>query len=290
LAVGAFGALASCNSTTTALVYTPVTGILIKSPQLVAGHGCGTAPDQIYAYVAVLTYTAAPNVPYTSIVVPCYADGLFSNLQPYPQLEGGPHAYDYTLFVYAYNAQAFPPELACNPPNATGGCPGDSWDAAVTASIDAGIEPKHTPNWTTTCHATEYLGIPVLADCQPLEPTTATITIGTQDFPLSDGGTVTCGKDYDEVVASWNLEGDAGASDAGGASSVPCPSPVVISPAQPGATYGIDLALVSTSAPDAEAGDAEAGANVNVAKLTCTATAVAGLDAGASCAPAQLVR
>jgi hypothetical protein len=292
-------ALGSCNSTTTALIYTPVTGILIKSSELVEGHGCGTAPDQIYAYVAVLAYAASPNIPYTSIVVPCYSDGLFSNLQPDP--DGGLHPYDYTLFVYAYNAQSFPPELACGPPNTTGGCPGDSWDAAVTASPDAGVEPKHAPNWTTLCHATEYLGIPVLADCRPLEPAIAAITIGTQAFPLSDGGTLTCHKDYDEVVASWNVEGDSGAGDAGGTATLPCPSPVVISPAQPGAAYAIDLGLVSNGAPDAEAGAdagaesgadvAEAGANVaNVATVSCTATAVAGSDASASCAPAQLVR
>jgi hypothetical protein len=154
---------AGCTSTSTAVVYTPITGIVVRSSELLAGHGCGTNPDQVYAYAAVLAPAETPQVPYTSTVTPCYADAVLSNLQS----EAG--TFDYVLYIYAYNYQSFPPELACTPPRLHQNCPGD-YPEASTAPDASDVEPLYAPNWETTCRAVEQQGIPVLADCLPLEP------------------------------------------------------------------------------------------------------------------------
>jgi hypothetical protein len=180
LSAGLAGALAACTSSSAAVIYTPITGIVIRSSELVAGHGCGTGPDQVYAYVAILSFADAPDgaridggepVPYVSTVVPCYADGVLSNLQ------SPSGAYDYVLHIYAYNYASFPPSLACTPPRYGLDCPGD-YPEASTDPDASGIEPRYPPTWETTCTATEQQGIPVLADCLPLEPSGA----------ASDGG------------------------------------------------------------------------------------------------------
>jgi hypothetical protein len=165
MAVALACAFSGCTNNVTALVYTPVTGILIRSADLVAGHGCGTAPGQVYAYVAVVAPQDAPNVATQSTVISCYADGVLSNL-PY---DGGSN-YEvaitpYILHIYAYDYASFPTALACAPPIANSACPGDIPDAAIT------VVDQHAPTWTTTCVAGELPGEPLLADCKPLEPT-----------------------------------------------------------------------------------------------------------------------
>ncbi len=228
MGVAAPCAFGGCVATTTASVYTPITGVIIRSSQLVAGHGCGTGPDQVYAYVAVLAdifplpqggVDAASangivtpdgivsNVPFQSTVVPCYADGILSNLQP---PDGG--TFDFQVYIYAYNYSSFPPSLACTPPRTNGNCPGD-FTTATTAGLgtrDSGIPPRYPPNWTTTCTATEQQGIPVLAACGPLEPGGA----GTgSDDGGGAGGQVGDGGDAGAPA------GDGGGSDGGQASA-----------------------------------------------------------------------
>jgi hypothetical protein len=169
LAVGAACAFGGCTNTVTALVYTPITGIVIRSADLVAGHGCGTAPGQVYAYSAVLAQPLAPDVAIASTVVYCYSDGVLSNLDYYDAGADQPNnVYDITIYAYEYGS--FPADLACSPPISNGACPGDSPDAtiAATRSVDGGILPR----WTTTCVASQIPGEPSLAECKPLEPTT----------------------------------------------------------------------------------------------------------------------
>src|ERR1700745_1041166 len=86
-ACGAALPLAGCPTTDTTASYTPITGILIRSSSLVAGHGCGTGPGQIYRYAAILYY--APDAgggpgPVEAGVFDCFTDGIFSNLPATP--------------------------------------------------------------------------------------------------------------------------------------------------------------------------------------------------------------
>jgi hypothetical protein len=273
--------LAGCPTTSTLTAYTPITGIVIHSADLVAGHGCGMGQDQVYKYVAVLAYSDSNRqadgstkpttsiVPYSSTVVSCYADGIFSNLQP----STTSNPYDFTVYVYAYNAASFPPALACTPDSA-GGCPGDN-PCSTATPCDAGVEPRYPPSWTATCSAIEQAGVPALATCGRLEPVTAptTITIGTQAFPTTDGGVVSCRTDYDFAAATSLSFGDAGVPPE--ASAVECPAPIVLPVAATAAPYAIEVSLTR--------GDAGA----EIARPTCTATTTPGNTTYAVCSPAK---
>ncbi len=219
----AIPASGGCTNTSTATLYTPITGIVIRSSDLVAGHGCGTGPDQVYAYVAVLAHAVSPGVPYTSIVVPCYTDGVLSNLQPAIVTDDAGNSFDlldYKLYIFAYNSRSFPASLACTPPQLTGNCPGDQPDASArAAAVDGGtILPIHPPNWTTTCTAIEQQGIPVLADCEPLEPAAgASGDAGAFDGGMTDAGAADSGGADGAATDGAASNADASdATDAGG--------------------------------------------------------------------------
>jgi hypothetical protein len=178
LGITAACAFGGCTNNVTALAYTPITGVVIHSQDLVAGHGCGMGPGQVYAYVAVLSQQNMPDVPEVSTVVNCYTDGVLSNLGYDAGAHPAPDAamFAYYLHIYAYDYASFPPSLACTPPIANGVCPGDNPDATTLAAQsggEAGIPPRYPPTWTTTCTANEYAGEPMLANCKPLEPTAA---------------------------------------------------------------------------------------------------------------------
>jgi hypothetical protein len=302
--VGATAAmLAGCPSSPTTATYTPITGIVIASSDLVAGHGCGTGPDQVYKYVAVLAQAATPSVPYTSLVVPCDSNAQFSNLAS----DSGD--FEYRIYIFAYNFASFPPSLLCTPGHFDGGgCPGDvpSATAAAGNTQDAAITPIFPPNWTTQCTAIEPAGVSEVATCAPLEPTDAgsspaSITVSSLSFQVAGGGDIlACPQNYQTMGATLSIiDGGAppdAAPDAGpdvsadaiadanpesgtvGPSPIPtvsCPSPLVISPAVPNVTYAIDIVL----------GAGDGGA---VAHTTCTATTVPGFDTDAVCAPVEL--
>jgi hypothetical protein len=170
LAVAAACAFGACTNNVTVLAYTPITGIVIRSQDLIAGHGCGTGRDQVYAYIAVLAQRNFPDHPFQSTVVFCYSDGVLSNLVWDAGADAGTGVgaefyYDYVLSIYAYNYESFPKALACTPPISNSTCPGADLDAAAAATT------AHPPTWTTTCTAEEVAGEPAIAHCNPLEPT-----------------------------------------------------------------------------------------------------------------------
>ncbi len=167
LASGAFG----CNSTITTLIYTPVTGIAIDTASLVSGIGCGTGAGEVYKYAVVLSYASdagaaggdagGGNVVISS-VFDCFADGLFSNLPVSPA-----GSTSFTLAVFAFDAATFPPQLACS------GAPGGPQGVRCPGDTPANVAPfESIANWTTTCTATQVVGVTVPAVCQPLVPRT----------------------------------------------------------------------------------------------------------------------
>jgi len=191
LGAAATVALAGCPTAATSTAYTPVTGILIRSATLVAGHGCGTGPGQVFRYAALLSYAdeaGAPlGPPVYSGVFDCFADGLLSNLSA-----SDANDYAFSVQIYAWDAADFPSVLACASGANTGPqpCPGDD-PATVSANVG-------TPTWTTTCEANQESGVSALAVCGPLAATS----------PGDDGG----GGTGDAAPASE--AGDAG-SDSG---------------------------------------------------------------------------
>lgn len=214
-AAGAYG----CAQTAPTVPYTPVTGIDLPSMSIVAGHGCGIRPDQVYRYVAV-AYTPPeagtpqdPAAVAASSLIDCFVDGLFSNL------DGGPVAAmtgqaPFGVAVFAYNKCSFPPGLACtsNPVS----CPAQ--DAAVALGPAAAAA-----NWTTTCTATQVAGITAVAACAPLEPTEAGASCpedggadGGADGATGDGEAGD-GEAGDAASGEGGEGGDGGSSDAGDA-------------------------------------------------------------------------
>jgi hypothetical protein len=159
-------ALAGCPNTASTSIYTPPTGIQIDSQQLVAGIGCGSGPGQVYAYAAIVGPPekdggdGTQGTPYASGVFDCFSDALFMNL---PSPDGGPT--DFGLNIFAYDRASFPAELAnCENVPLTQTCAGD--DASVVNRF------KSQATWKTYCRATQYQGVPQVAQCQfPLEPT-----------------------------------------------------------------------------------------------------------------------
>src|SRR5258708_29252921 len=93
-------ALTGCPSVTTTTGYTPITGIVIRSSALVAGYGCGTGPNQVYAYAALVAVAsnAKPTVPILGSVFTCFTDGVFENLNP---SDGG--SLDFAVSIFAYD-------------------------------------------------------------------------------------------------------------------------------------------------------------------------------------------
>ncbi|HEY5243975.1 MAG TPA: hypothetical protein VIJ22_20980 [Polyangiaceae bacterium] len=284
LAVAATGLLAGCPAAATTTAYTPITGILIRSSSLVAGYGCGTGDDQVFQYGAFLSYvddvdagTHGPAV--YSGVFDCYSDGIFSNL---PTDDAG--SLNFSLTIVAWNQTSFPvTTLSCDPSSVGEAgfttCPGDSPDTLVNN--------EGTPNWLTTCTATQESGVSVLAVCAPLTPTKAgasdagsgeasaetdapaagaAVVVDTHGFVAADGGTLVCGSDYQNVRATYS-----GAQS--GIVSAECPAPLSIAPPTvAGGAYSLTVELFQSG--------------VAVAQTVCQATASATGPTTASCAPA----
>jgi len=160
-------ALAGCPNTASTSIYTPPTGIQIDSQDLVAGVGCGPGPGQVYRYAVVLGPperdggAGTPGPAIASGVFNCYSDAIFTNL---PSPDGG--ATQFGLNIYAYDKAAFPEALGgCEYSSLSSACPGD--DAAVVQRFES------EATWKTWCMATQFQGVPQVAQCGELVPTGA---------------------------------------------------------------------------------------------------------------------
>lgn len=152
-------AVAGCPSTATSVPYTPITGIEVRASDVTVGHGCGTGADQVYKYAAVVSYQDSGK-PIAAGVFDCFADAIFSNLQPDDM-----GSLTFNVAVYAYNAATFPSALApctpqqMQPPN-----------SCATEDAGAVLSLGEMANWTTTCTATQPIGATQVASCCPLVP------------------------------------------------------------------------------------------------------------------------
>ena len=266
--VGAASVLAgaagvACSGTaSTAGIYTPITGVLVRSDALVSGIGCGTKSDQVFKYVAVVLLDGQTlNVGGTGVglVSDCFADAKFANLPARPD-----GTLTVTVQIYAFSQQSYLAQQA------------KGLDLAAT---DWTQLQKFSPTYKASCEATQQQNVEVLAVCNPLRAGgPATVRIDTTQFAsASDAGTpLLCknaqGKpqDYTTVQAFYSVGGAAGEL-----SHVDCPDPIVISPAAAPATYTLDLQLVDPT-----------GVRV-VGTARCHATTIPGLETIATCDPAQ---
>jgi len=269
-AVFAGSTLTGCPNSDSGFVYTPVTGIKVEAATLVAGHGCGTGPGQVYKYAVVLTYDdeAGPqSVPAYAGVFDCFTDALFANLQA-----DDSGSLSFNLNIYAYDRASYPQALD---------------DVAFADDAGAVEQVASAATWTTTCTATQQTGISVVALCQPLEPVggspeagpvdggdagpeAGSIVVDTHGFVLAEGGAITCGASPDSGVPGF----DSVTASYGQTITVACPAPIQIAPDTPGAAYSIALGMNR--------------ADAQVATAQCSATAVAGQAVQAACGTATL--
>jgi hypothetical protein len=202
--------LAGCPTTAATTTFVPITGVVIKSAALVTGFGCGQGPTEVFRYVAVLNYAVPPDAaagsptpvgqgsPWTN-VFDCFTDGVFENL---PALNGN---LDFTVAVYAYDQAAYeaaglPPDLGC-----AAGAPPDG-AACPLGNLAFSTAQANQASWTTTCQATEQLGVPVLAVCAPLTSQFPAADAGIDAGDAGDGGT--------EDAPSTSADAEAGTPEA----------------------------------------------------------------------------
>ncbi len=256
----ALAGMTACGATTTTTTaFTPITGVLVRSDALVSGFGCGTRPDQIYKFAAVVTQgneTLTIGGVGVGLLSDCFADAKFANL-----VAGPDGTLSFAVQIYAFSKEAYLAQQQ------------RGLDTAVT---DWSKLQKFRPTYKTSCRATQQQDVEVLAVCDPLRSGgPASIRIDTTQFPTATGGTLKCQdqgkpKDYATVQAFYSVNGAPGEL-----APVTCPEPVVVTPAAAPATYTLDLVLVDLT-----------GVRV-VGTVRCTATTIPGLESTATCTPAQ---
>jgi hypothetical protein len=280
----------ACASSSPTTGITPITGVVIRSESLIAGHGCGRGNEQVFKYLAVVT-NVDPSFPpggsplsYAQ-VFDCFADGAFVNLVASPSGK-----LDFNVEIFLYNADDYAAHVG---------------DGAIQTiqrvppqiNPDTGTIPNPPPStWSTTCTATQQQNVVVLAVCRPLSggplpapadagvdgavdgavdaavdaasdaASAGQIQIPTSSFARADGGTFACGTDYDTTRAFFQ-----GGTAVGQTGSTSCPQPLVVSPALPNVTYTLNVTL--------EKGGAA------IARPTCTAATLPGQSVTATCTP-----
>ncbi len=159
---------AACNASSTTTTFTPITGIEIRSGELVGPLGCGTG-DEVFRYAAVVTYAPDAGVvsdagaPTWTNIFDCFADGVFENLPGSPT---GSVTFDIAIYAWtqsAYDAVGLPASLGCPEGTSPSICTPST--TGLTATQTAGAV------WMAQCTATQQSGAPVFAVCPPLEPT-----------------------------------------------------------------------------------------------------------------------
>jgi hypothetical protein len=173
----------ACATTGTTTAYTPITGIVIASSALVSGYGCGAGDDQVFRYVATISFAAsadaAPEAPVTGVpstnIFDCFTDGVFENL---PTSSNGSQAFTVSVFAYnkkSYDQASLPSDLGCVPGMAADGA------VCVDGSQSVTRREEELASWTATCTATQLAGVPVLAVCPPLAAPNAAVDGGPRD-------------------------------------------------------------------------------------------------------------
>ncbi len=161
---------------------TPITGIVVRAQSLVAGHGCGTGPDQIYKYSVVVSAfdeAGATEVFIAGGTYDCFADATFVNLC---SSSSGNYVFNVNVYAFtqaAWNSDGGLPEtqvqtlLATHPSyctNDAGHVSPLQSDQTVRPDNDGGLDQQlqSKASFTTTCTATQESSAEVVAVCAPV--------------------------------------------------------------------------------------------------------------------------
>ncbi len=151
---------------------TPTTGIVVRADDLVAGYGCGTGPNQIYQYAAVVSTVAEGGAQPLFVAggaYPCYADATFINLcaSTSGSLTFNVEVYAFTQAQWAAVGAGLPAQLSIEPSYCNS-------DASVVPTLyeDGGqgllARLESSASLVTTCTATQQENIEVEAVCNAL--------------------------------------------------------------------------------------------------------------------------
>jgi hypothetical protein len=158
----------ACGSGDTSGI-TPITGIVVRADDLVAGHGCGTGPDQVYKYSVVVS--TVPEVGQDPAFIAggtfdCFADATFVNL-----CASTNGSLTFNVEVYAFTQAQYA---------GVGATPGELADDPSYCSLDGGPVPldvdactarnalRAEASFAASCTATQQSNIEVVAVCSPL--------------------------------------------------------------------------------------------------------------------------
>jgi hypothetical protein len=170
----------ACGSGNTTGI-TPLTGIVVRADDLVAGHGCGTGPDQIYGYaVIVSTFTegGAGAVFIAGGASPCYADATFINLcaSTSGSLAFNVQVYAFTEAQWNLQSQLLNPPVN-SPVQALSAlesyCQFDGGQTAFNGAVNLDNYAslyQAAASFTASCVATQQENIEVVAVCSTLAP------------------------------------------------------------------------------------------------------------------------
>ncbi len=155
-------AVACTDTTATESVgYAPVTGIVVRSESAVGALGCGTAPGQVFKYVAVLrgptdfafdagadASVATPDRLVGVGIYDCFSDGLFTDLSVDAS---------YGVDLFGFSKATWDTE---------GGALGTLSATPPGTAADASTQIRaHKPISTTSCTAVQRTGVQTVASC-----------------------------------------------------------------------------------------------------------------------------
>jgi hypothetical protein len=152
---------AGCETATTS-DESSITGVVIRTTQLLEGTGCGTRPGQVYKYLAVAVHKGQTDA-VAAGVYDCFADAAFVNLPADPTTG----TYDFEIYVYAFDASRYEAQkadidavIAAMYPPANGPTPAP---ASVLQLANA-----REPYARSRCTVTQALTVQSVAACSAL--------------------------------------------------------------------------------------------------------------------------
>ena len=295
---GLASAFIACDSTDDSPLVAPITGVTVQAETLIAGHGCGTDPTQVFKYVVVVygadALTANDNsIPlsmksYTVFqaanIYDCFSDGTFTNLVASNGL------FSYRLDVIAFNQTAYVAaggdaltalmlDLQTAKSNEDGDIADGGTGAAGSTQITNDLATLYgkAATYSTQCTAEELDQVQTLAVCQPLgigsldasAPTLVTLGLGA--FTTADGGIYSCNADYATVRVTATVGGAAGpaiptADCTAGTLTIPMATPL--------ATYSLAVTLVKAD-------------GTTLGATTCSVLSMPGVTEPVTCQPVQ---
>ncbi len=139
---------------------TTITGVVVRTTQLLEGTGCGTRAGQVYKYLAVAVHAGQTDA-VAAGVYDCFADAAFVDLPADPATG----TYNFEIFVYAFDASRYEAQKAKVDEVMGAMYPPDGKKTAVPVLQSAN---ELEPYAKSRCTVTQALTVQSVAACSAL--------------------------------------------------------------------------------------------------------------------------